>query len=155
LVRTAAADVELGIRQVLLFGLPARKDARGRSGAAEDGPTARALRRLRQEFGGDLLLCADVCLCPYTQHGHCGGLAGEEIDNDATLPLLAEQALAFARAGADVVAPSDMMDGRVGAIRAALDREGFTGTAILAYSAKYASAYYGPFREAAHSAPAF
>jgi porphobilinogen synthase len=155
LLRTVEHDLELGIARVLLFGLPAAKDARGSGGASADGPTARALSHLRERFGKDLLLAADVCLCPYTDSGHCGVLAGEEIDNDATLPLLAEQALAFARAGADIVAPSDMMDGRVRAIRAALDGEGFTGTAILSYSAKYASSYYGPFREAAHSAPAF
>ncbi len=155
LLRTVEQDLEHGITQVLLFGLPAAKDARGSGGASAQGPTARALTELKKRFGHDLLLAADVCLCPYTESGHCGVLAGEEIDNDATLPLLAEQALAFARAGADIVAPSDMMDGRVRAIREALDREGFTGTAILSYSAKYASSYYGPFREAAHSAPAF
>jgi porphobilinogen synthase len=155
LLATVEADLELGIRQVLLFGLPAHKDARGSGGASPEGPTATALRRLRQEFGDEIVLAADVCLCPYTEHGHCGVLRGEEIDNDATLPLLAEQAITFAANGADVVAPSDMMDGRVATIRHALDGAGYSGTTILSYAVKYASSYYGPFREAAHSAPAF
>jgi porphobilinogen synthase len=157
LLRTVEQDLELGLRSVLLFGLatPSNMDATGSAGARPVGSALRAARRLEQTFGDDLLVMADVCLCPFTDHGHCGVLAGAQIDNDRTLPLLAEQAVSLARAGADVVAPSDMMDGRVGAIRKALDAAGFSNTAILAYAVKYASAYYGPFREAAHSAPTF
>jgi porphobilinogen synthase len=147
--RAAAA----GIGGLLLFGLPDLKDEAG-SGARDPlGPVPDALRRIRSS-GTELALIADVCLCEYTSHGHCGVLAsGGGVDNDATLPLLAEAALAYAEAGADIVAPSDMMDGRVAAIRSTLDRSGHEGTAILAYSAKYASAFYGPFREAAECAP--
>jgi porphobilinogen synthase len=144
-----------GIGGLLLFGLPLEKDDRG--GAAFDplGPVPAALRTLRAEFP-ELVLVADVCLCEYTAHGHCGVLREDgTVDNDATLPILADASLAYARAGADVVAPSDMMDGRVAAIRAALDGAGFSETAILSYAAKFASAYYGPFREAADCAPSF
>jgi porphobilinogen synthase len=149
----------LGVPGVILFGLPEKKDAEGTSAWAEDGPVPRALRALRGELK-DLSLWADVCLCEYTDHGHCGPLAegpggGRDVDNDRTLPLLARAALAYAAAGADVVAPSDMMDGRVGAIRGRLDEAGRTDVVIVSYAAKYASAFYGPFREAAGSAPAF
>ncbi len=155
LVDTVARDLELGIRSVLLFGVPEEgaKAPDGRAAWAHDAAVVRAVSALKERFGGDLIVMTDVCLCAYTDHGHCGVLADGRVVNDATLPLLAEMALAHARAGADVVAPSDMMDGRVGAIRAALDDDGLTNVAIMSYSVKYASAYYGPFREAAHSAP--
>ena len=143
-----------GIGGLLLFGLPAEKDDRGESAADPLGPVPAALRALRARVP-DLALVADVCLCEYTTHGHCGVLRGDAIDNDATLPLLADAAVAYARAGADIVAPSDMMDGRVAAIRAALDGSDHVDTAILSYAAKFASAYYGPFREAADCAPSF
>jgi porphobilinogen synthase len=139
--------VRLGIKAVILFGIPDEKDEEGSGAWDDDGVVQRALRELRSR---DLVLITDVCLCEYTSHGHCGVLDGEEIDNDATLELLVRTAASHVDAGADVVAPSDMMDGRVGAIREALPE-----TPIVAYSAKYASAFYGPFREAAESAPAF
>ncbi|MEW6032105.1 MAG: porphobilinogen synthase [Bacillota bacterium] len=143
-----------GLGGLILFGLPERKDAEGSSAWDPDGPVQRAVRAAKERCP-DLLVLTDVCLCQYTEHGHCGLLAPDGgVDNDATLDRLARVALSHARAGADVVAPSDMMDGRVGAIRQALDAEGFTGVAILAYSAKYASGFYGPFRAAAGSAPA-
>ncbi|MDB4949850.1 MAG: hemB [Gemmatimonadetes bacterium] len=154
LVRDAAEAAELGIPAVLLFGIPEHKDAAGTSAYEGDGIVQQATRALKREVPG-LLVMTDVCLCEYTDHGHCGILHVHDVDNDATVPLLARMAVAHAEAGADVVAPSDMMDGRVGAIRAALDGAGFASTAILAYSAKYASAFYGPFRDAADSAPAF
>jgi porphobilinogen synthase len=143
-----------GIGGLLLFGLPLDKDDSGENAADPLGPVPAALRLLRARVP-DLVLAADVCLCEYTTHGHCGVLRGDTIDNDATLPLLADAAVEYARAGADIVAPSDMMDGRVAAIRAALDASGLSQTAILSYAAKFASAYYGPFREAADCAPAF
>jgi porphobilinogen synthase len=158
--RTAA---QLGIAAVLLFGIPAEKDARGSSAWDEEGVVQLCVRALKEALP-DLLVITDVCLCEYTEHGHCGVLASDpdprrhgppRVDNDASLELLARTAVSHARAGADIVAPSDMMDGRVGAIRAELDGEGFVDTPILAYSAKFASAFYGPFREAAGSAPAF
>ena len=144
----------LGVRAVLLFGIPHEKDAEGSGAWDEDGVVQQALRALREASPG-LLLLTDVCLCEYTSHGHCGVLDGEEIDNDATLDLLARTALSHVEAGADAVCPSDMMDGRVGAIRSALDEAGREQTPIVSYAAKYASAFYGPFREAAGSAPAF
>jgi porphobilinogen synthase len=143
-----------GIGGLLLFGLPQEKDDRGENAADPLGPVPAALRALRTRVP-DLALIADVCLCEYTTHGHCGVLRGEMLDNDATLPLLADAAVEYARAGADIVAPSDMMDGRVAAIRDALDRDSFSETAILSYAAKFASAFYGPFREAADCAPSF
>jgi porphobilinogen synthase len=149
---TAAAG--LGVPAVLLFGVPERKDATGSEAYRDDGIIPRAVRAIKAATS-DLAVVTDVCLCEYTDHGHCGVVAGGDVDNDATLELLAREALAHARAGADVVAPSDMMDGRVGAIRARLDEEGFSRVAILAYAAKFASAFYGPFREAAESAPQF
>jgi porphobilinogen synthase len=144
-----------GIGGLLLFGLPQEKDDRGAAAADARGPVPTALRILHERVP-ELVLVADVCLCEYTTHGHCGVLRGDgSVDNDATLPVLANAAVEYARAGADVVAPSDMMDGRVAAIRAALDEAAFTETAILSYAAKFASAYYGPFREAADCAPSF
>jgi porphobilinogen synthase len=145
---------QLGVRAVLLFGIPDEKDDEGSGAWDEDGVVQRALRALRESSPG-LVLLTDVCLCEYTSHGHCGVLDGEEVDNDATLELLARTAASHAEAGADGVAPSDMMDGRVAAIRAALDEEGHGQVPIVSYAAKYASAFYGPFREAAGSAPAF
>lgn len=149
----------LGIPGVILFGIPREKDAEGTAASDHDGPVPRALRALRRELP-DLSLWADVCLCEYTDHGHCGPVVTAhdgrfEVDNDRTLPLLARAAVTYAAAGADVVAPSDMMDGRVGAIRRALDEAGRTDVVLVSYAAKYASAFYGPFREAAGSAPAF
>ncbi len=155
LLRTAAADLELGLRHVLLFGLPEEKSPTAESALDPDGVVPAAIRLLKQEFGDDLLVSADICVCAYTDHGHCGVIQDGEVDNDETLSLIAGMAFACALAGADVVAPSDMMDGRVAAIRVGLDQHGFTDTAIMSYAAKYASAYYGPFREAADSAPAF
>ena len=157
LVRQVAEEVALGIRSILLFGQPAdpadkTPDGRGAWDAAGAVPTA--LRRLKAEFGEPLVVMADVCLCAYTDHGHCGLLEDGEVRNDASLGLLARTAVAYADAGADVVAPSDMMDARVGAIRDALDGAGHEGVLVLSYAVKYASAYYGPFREAADSAPA-
>ncbi len=154
LLRTVERDLGLGIRMAILFGVPdGPKDAIGSSSFGEDALVPRAARELKRAFGSDLVLHCDVCLCAYTDHGHCGIPSGGTILNDESLVPLAKQAVACAAAGADFVAPSDMMDGRVAAIRDALDREGFGATGILAYSAKYASAYYGPFRDAAHSAP--
>lgn len=153
LLASIAADHNLGIRNVMLFGVTDDKHPDARSAHAKDNPVIRAAARLRQEFGDDLLIGADVCLCAYTDSGHCGVLHDGVIDNDASLEILAKMAVRLADAGVDWVAPSDMMDGRVGAIRHELDDAGFTDTAILAYTAKYASSYYGPFREAAESAP--
>jgi porphobilinogen synthase len=144
----------LGVGGVLLFGVPDSKDAEGRGAADPEGPVPQAIRKMRGEKL-PLVLAADVCLCEYTTHGHCGVLDGERIDNDATLPLLADAAVAYAEAGADVVAPSAMMDGQVGAIRLRLDDAGLGGAAIMAYASKHASVFYGPFREAAGSTPSF
>ena len=143
-----------GIPAILLFGIPAHKDEKGSRAYDPEGITQRAVRSIKKEYP-KLLVIADICLCEYTSHGHCGLVQGEEILNDETLPLLAKMALTMAQAGADIVAPSDMMDGRVGAIRETLDANGFCNIPILSYSAKYASAYYGPFRDAAGSAPHF
>ena len=153
-VDEAQALVDLDAAAVLLFGLPAGKDPRATGAYANDGVVQRAIRAIKERTP-DLLVMTDVCLCAYTDHGHCGVVRAGTIDNDATNDLLAEVAVSHARAGADVVAPSAMMDGQVAAIRAALDREGFEQTVIMAYSAKHASAFYGPFREAADSAPRF
>jgi porphobilinogen synthase len=150
-----AEEVEkLGIGGVILFGLPRTKDPLGSEGYADDGVVQKAVRAIRAACR-DLLVVTDVCLCEYTSHGHCGVVEDEEVQNDPTLALLARMAVSHARAGAHVVAPSDMMDGRVAAIRAALDGAGFPSLPILSYAAKYASAFYGPFREAADSAPQF
>ncbi len=159
LVEECRELASLGVPAVILFGLPAHKDAVGSSAADPEGPVPRALTALGREVPS-LALWADVCLCEYTDHGHCGPIVEDrhgvrDVSNDATLPRLADAALAYARAGADVVAPSDMMDGRVAAIRRALDDEGRTDVVIVSYAAKYASAFYGPFREAAGSTPAF
>jgi len=155
LVREVEAGLRAHLGGFLLFGIPGRKDAQGSQAWAEHGIVQRALSRLREAFGRDALLLADLCLCEYTDHGHCGVLQGGAVDNDATLRVYREVAVSQAAAGADVIAPSGMMDGQVGAIRAALDEAGFEDRAILAYAAKYASAFYGPFREAAGSAPQF
>jgi len=144
----------MGVGGLLLFGIPDAKDAEGRAAADRDGPVPTALRRIK-DAGLPLVLIADVCLCEYTSHGHCGVLDGEIVDNDRTLPLLAEAAVAYAEAGADIAAPSAMMDGQVGALRSGLDQSGHSGTAIMAYASKAASALYGPFREAAGSTPGF
>jgi porphobilinogen synthase len=153
-----AAEAEeakrLGVRAVLLFGIPDEKDAEGSSAWDDDGVIQRALRALRETSPG-LVLLTDVCLCEYTSHGHCGVLEGDSVDNDATLDLLARTAVSHASAGTDAICPSDMMDGRVAAIRAALDEDGREELPIVSYAAKYASAFYGPFREAADSTPAF
>jgi porphobilinogen synthase len=154
LVDEAETLVALGVSAVLLFGIPEEKDEEGSGAYDEDGVVQRALRELRARFP-DLVLATDVCLCEYTSHGHCGVVHGDEIDNDASVELLARTAVSHAEAGADTVCPSDMMDGRVGAIRAALDDSGFEQIPIVSYAAKYASAFYGPFREAAESTPAF
>src|SRR3954469_5497618 len=148
----AREAASLGIGGVLLFGIPDTKDAKGSSAWDEKGPVQEAVRALKGERL-DLVVITDVCLCEYTDHGHCGVLRDGHVDNDATLELLAKEAVSHARAGADVVAPSDMMDGRVGVIRAALDKAGFTETPIMSYAAKFAGGFYGPFREAAESAP--
>jgi porphobilinogen synthase len=154
-VAEAGEAAELGIPAVLLFGLPAAKDDEG-SGAWDDEGVIQLATRAIKEAHPDLIVITDLCLCEYTSHGHCGVVRPDgSVDNDATLELLARTAISQARAGADVIAPSDMMDGRVGSIRTALDDEGLAETPILAYSAKFASAFYGPFREAADSAPAF
>jgi porphobilinogen synthase len=151
----AARLESLGVGAVLLFGIPALKDARGSGAYAADGEVQRAVRAIK-ERAKDLVVITDVCLCEYTDHGHCGLLTPEgEVHNDSTLELLARMAVSHAEAGADIVAPSDMMDGRVAAIRQALDAKGFTHTPIMSYAVKYASAFYGPFREAAESAPQF
>jgi porphobilinogen synthase len=144
----------LGIPGVILFGLPEKKDARGMSSIAADGVVQRAIEAIRKAKL-KLLVITDVCLCEYTDHGHCGVIEDGEVANDATLDILAKQAVSHARAGADIVAPSDMMDGRVGVIREALDEHKFENISILAYAAKYSSAFYGPFREAAQSTPQF
>jgi len=168
-VQEARAAADLGVAAVLLFGIPAEKDAQGSSAWDEEGVVQLCVGALKRELP-ELLVITDVCLCEYTDHGHCGVLTGDPalsradspgvapapgVDNDASVELLARVAVSHARAGADVVAPSDMMDGRIGALRAELDGEGFAATPILAYSAKFASAFYGPFRDAAGSAPAF
>jgi porphobilinogen synthase len=155
LEREADRLLRAGVRSVLLFGLPEVKDDQGSGAWTDDGIVQSATRALRRAAGDELAIIADVCLCEYTSHGHCGVLRDASIDNDATLPLLARSAVSLAEAGVDVVAPSAMMDGQVAAIRGSLDEAGAIETAVLAYAAKHASAFYGPFREAADSAPAF
>jgi len=154
LVEEAETLAALGVSAVLLFGIPEEKDEEGSGAYDDDGIVQRALRELRARCP-ELVLATDVCLCEYTSHGHCGVVRGDEIDNDASLVLLAQTAVSHSEAGADTVCPSDMMDGRVGAIRGALDDAGFEQIPIVSYAAKYASAFYGPFREAAESMPAF
>jgi porphobilinogen synthase len=153
LTREVEAALKVGVGSVVLFGIPQGKDGQGSGAWDEAGIVQQALRHLREAFGADLLLIADLCLCEYTDHGHCGVVDGDVVANDRTLDVYRRVAVSQAAAGADVIAPSGMMDGQVGAIRDALDREGFQDRAILAYAAKYASAFYGPFREAAGSTP--
>jgi porphobilinogen synthase len=153
-VKEAGELWELGIPSLILFGLPDQKDATGSRSWANDGIVQQAVSAIKDRLP-DMVVITDVCLCEYTDHGHCGVIVNGEVDNDATLELLARQAVSHARAGADFVAPSDMMDGRVGVIRKALDSESYFNTCILSYAVKYASAFFGPFREAADSAPQF
>ena len=153
-IKEVQALQSLGVPAVLLFGIPEKKDETASGAFAKDGVIQRAVRRIKEKCP-DMLIVTDVCLCEYTSHGHCGMLDKGDVDNDATLEVLAETALSHARAGADMVAPSAMMDGQVGAIREALDESGFETLPIMAYSAKYASSFYGPFREAAESKPQF
>lgn len=154
LVNLCKTAYELGIPAIMLFGIPNKKDPLGTSAYAKDGVVQKAVKDLKKKLPG-LMVITDVCLCQYTDHGHCGIVDGQIIDNDATLDLLARIALSHAKAGADMVAPSDMMDGRISEIRAALDENGFSHIPIMSYAAKYCSAFYGPFREAADSAPKF
>ena len=146
--------VDKGIRSILLFGIPEHKDETGKVATSDDAIVQRAIKAVKKEIN-DIFLIADICNCEYTTHGHCGTIVNGEVDNDLTLETLSEQALSFARVGVDMVAPSDMMDGRVGHMRHSLDNQGFSSMPIMAYSAKYASAFYGPFRDAAESAPKF
>jgi porphobilinogen synthase len=154
LVKECKEVSALGIPAVILFGIPEHKDEKGSEAYEPNGIIQRAVRAIKSEVK-DLVVITDVCMCEYTSHGHCGVLEGEEILNDETIELLAKEAVTHAEAGADIIAPSDMMDGRVAAIRKALDKKGFTKIPILSYAAKYASGYYGPFRDAAESTPAF
>lgn len=154
LVKECKEVAALGIPAVILFGIPDHKDEVGSDAYSDDGIIQRAIRAIKKEVK-DLLVMTDVCLCEYTSHGHCGVLNGEEILNDETVELLVKEAVSHAKAGADVIAPSDMMDGRIGAIRKGLDENGFRNIPVLSYAVKYASGYYGPFRDAADSAPAF
>jgi len=155
LANEANKVLDAGIKAVLLFGIPSYKDDEGSSAYAEDGIVQKAVRFLKREFGEDLIVMTDVCLCEYTAHGHCGIIKNGHVDNDSTLRVLGKVAVSHAQAGADFVAPSSMMDGQVKAIREALDDAGFKDVGIMAYSAKYASCFYGPFREAADSKPKF
>ncbi len=154
LVEEAKRIHGLGVPAIILFGIPESKDETGSEAWADNGVVQKAIRAIKETVP-DLLVIADICLCEYTSHGHCGVIDSGDVKNDPTLELLAKTAVSVAKAGADIVAPSDMMDGRVGVIRAGLDKEGYTDTAILSYAVKYSSAYYGPFREAADSAPQF
>ncbi|MBN1245422.1 porphobilinogen synthase [Candidatus Bathyarchaeota archaeon] len=154
-VAEARQAVEQGVKAVILFGLPSKKDETGSSAFAQDGAVQKAIGELKKEFGGELVVMADVCLCEYTTHGHCGIVKDGEVVNDLTLEVLQKVAVSQAQAGADVVAPSAMMDGQVRFIRDALDDAGFSEVAIMAYSVKYASGFYGPFREAAECSPQF
>jgi len=154
LVKTARQAFDLGIPAVILFGIPSKKDALGTQAYAKDGIVQRAVKAVKDKVP-DLVVITDVCLCEYTDHGHCGFVDGHTVDNDASLDLIAKAALSHARAGADMVAPSDMMDGRVAEIRTILDENDFSQIPIMSYAAKYCSSYYGPFREAAQSAPQF
>ena len=150
----AGQAMDLGVRSVLVFGIPAEKDQEGSNAWFEQGVTQRAIRALKKQFGQDLLVIADTCLCEYTSHGHCGVLMEGRVLNDPTVEILVRTAVSQTQAGADMIAPSDMMDGRIGAIREGLDQAGYHDTPIMAYSAKYASSFYAPFRDAAESAPA-
>lgn len=153
LVETISQDKAIGVKNIMLFGVTDKKDSAASYAADSNNPVLRASVELKQRFGEELFVSADVCLCAYTDHGHCGIVDQNKINNDRSVEILAQMALQLARAGCDCVAPSDMMDGRVGAIRMILEQEGFANTLILSYTAKYSSAYYGPFREAAHSSP--
>jgi porphobilinogen synthase len=153
-VRAARETHSAGVPAAILFGIPSRKDPQGSEAWNDQSEVQRAIREIKEHVPG-LAVITDVCMCEYTDHGHCGVVLGNDVDNDATLELLTREALSHARAGADMIAPSDMMDGRVGAIRRTLDENGFMHVPIMAYSAKFASAFYGPFREAAESAPQF
>lgn len=154
-VDEAKRIVEQGVKAVLLFGLPLKKDEKGSGAFATNGVVQKAIRNLRKQFGDELVIMTDVCLCEYTSHGHCGILKGNEVQNDATVEVLQKIAVSHAEAGADIVSPSAMMDGQVKAIRTALDDAGFNQIGIMAYSAKFASCFYGPFRDAAECAPQF
>lgn len=147
--------LKLGINSILLFGIPEHKDEVGSEAYAENGIVQKAIRQIRKNYGDKFLIITDVCMCEYTSHGHCGILHHNDVENDTTLEYLAKIALSHAKAGADIIAPSDMMDGRIGKIRTVLDENNFKDVSIMAYSVKYSSAYYGPFREAADSAPSF
>lgn len=154
ILRECEGLLTLGLNSVLLFGIPAEKDEVGSGAYADDGIIQKAVRGIKQRFP-EMLVVTDVCLCEYTSHGHCGVIENDYVQNDKTLELLAKEALSHAQSGADIIAPSDMMDGRVATIRSILDSNGFADTPIMAYSAKYSSAFYGPFREAAESTPQF
>lgn len=154
LIKQLEGDLAVGINKILLFGVTEEKDEKGTSAFRKDNLIAHTIREIRKTFGDQIYVITDVCLCAYMSHGHCGVLRHGEIVNDETLPILASMAMSHAEAGVDMVAPSDMMDGRVMAIRETLDDNGFTNTALMSYSIKFSSSYYGPFREAAHSAPA-
>lgn len=153
LLKSIDEDYKLGIRRIMLFGVPDHKDAEASSAVGKDSIATQAVRSLKDKYGDDLFVAADVCLCAYTDSGHCGLITGNEIDNDKTLPVLGLMGLSLAEAGCDCLGPSDMMDGRIGFIREALEENEFANTLIMAYSAKYASSYYGPFRDACDSAP--
>jgi len=155
LLEECAKILATGVKSVLLFGIPESKDETGLVACSENSIVQKAIRAIKERFGNDILIVADVCNCEYTTHGHCGTVVDGDVDNDLTLVTIAKQSLSLAVAGADVIAPSDMMDGRVKKIREILDQNGFTNVPIMAYSAKYASGFYGPFREAADSAPKF
>ncbi len=147
--------IDIGIKSIMLFGIPNHKDECGSEAYSPDGIVQKAVRALKEKYGDEIYIITDVCLCEYTSTGHCGLIKGEIVDNDSTLPLLSKTALSHVQAGADMIAPSDMMDGRIGHMRKTLDENGYENVPIMAYSAKYASAYYGPFREAADSTPQF
>lgn len=153
IAKTIDEDFRLGIRRIMLFGIPEHKDATASSALGADSVATRTVKMLKDKYGDELFVTADVCLCAYTDSGHCGVIYNDAVDNDKTLPILANMALALAKAGCDCVGPSDMMDGRVGQIREILEANDYTNTLIMAYTAKYASTYYGPFRDACHSAP--
>ncbi|MCP4092020.1 MAG: porphobilinogen synthase [Planctomycetes bacterium] len=155
LIPAVERDLANGVRSVMLFGVPDHKDAKGSGALDPEGEVPNAVRLLKTAFGDELTVMADVCLCPYTDHGHCGFVEGEQVVNDSSVATLAQMAVVLAEAGVDFVGPSDMMDGRISEIRHHLDEVGFDRTAIIAYSAKYASAFYGPFRDAAGSSPSF
>lgn len=154
-IESFKADFDMGINKIMLFGVVDKKDDTASMADSPDNPVIQVIEKLKSQFDDDIFIATDICLCEYTSSGHCGLFDGQRIDNDSTLDRLAEMAIAHAKAGADCVAPSDMMDGRVGYIRASLENEGLVDTIIMAYTAKYASAYYGPFRDAADSAPQF